>query len=41
MADKLDKEETQAGRRLAERIRSAIPRFEAGEEVSSTRSLLR
>ena len=33
VAEKLNKEETQAGRRLSERILSAVPRFEAGEEV--------
>ena len=38
VAEKLEKEETQVGRRLAERIRSAILRFEAGEEVRSTNS---
>ena len=33
VADKLRDENTQAGKRLADRITSAIPRFEAGEEV--------
>ena len=35
IADRLRDEETQAGRRLSDRIMAAIPRFEASEEVSS------
>ena len=34
VADRLREENTQAGKRLAERIALAVPRFEQGEEVS-------
>jgi hypothetical protein len=34
LADKLDEENTPHARTLRDRIRAAIPRFEAGEEVS-------
>lgn len=34
VADKLDEEKSQNARKLSERIRNAIPRFEASEEVS-------
>ena len=33
IADRLREENTQAGKRLSERIIGAVPRFEAGEEV--------
>jgi hypothetical protein len=36
LADKLDEENTPHARALRDRIRAAIPRFEAGEEVSSS-----
>ena len=34
VAQRLDEENTQASRRLRDRINAAIPRFEASEEVS-------
>lgn len=34
VADKLNEEKGQYSRKLSERIRNAIPRFEASEEVS-------
>jgi hypothetical protein len=34
LADKLDEENTPHARTLRDRIRAAVPRFEAGEEVS-------
>jgi hypothetical protein len=44
LADKLDEENTPHARTLRDRIRAAIPRFEAGEEVNRapapTRALL-
>ena len=37
IADKLDEENTPHARTLRDRIRAAIPRFEAGEDVSECR----
>ena len=37
VADRLSEENTQASRRLRDRIMAAIPRFEASEEVSRTK----
>jgi hypothetical protein len=38
LADKLDEENTPHARTLRDRIRAATPRFEAGEEVSQSRT---
>jgi hypothetical protein len=38
LADKLDEENTPHARTLRDKIRAAIPRFEAGEEVSRSHS---